>query len=104
MLDAPVNPASGHPLIPSRQLCAIWVAKAWDIVPEKSWEVGNCAKHEDLQRRSSDSSIRTVIVEHEKSSIVQAILESSDHEAVDNYLCEDNVNCDEDFDDSNSIA
>ena len=54
MLDAPVNPASGHPLIPSCQLCTTWVAKAWDNVPEtlikKAWEVGNYAKYEDLQR------------------------------------------------------
>ena len=34
MLDSPVKPTTGHPLIPSRQLCAIWLIKAWDQVPE----------------------------------------------------------------------
>ena len=34
IIDAPMNPTTGHPLIPSRQLCAIWLAKAWEQVPE----------------------------------------------------------------------
>ena len=34
MLDTPVNPTTGHPLIPSHQLCTTWVVKAWDEVPE----------------------------------------------------------------------
>ena len=103
VLDAPVNLTMGHPIIPSHQLCAIWVVKGWEQDPEvlikKAWEVGNYAKFEYLQRENTESS--NVIVEHTQHSIVEVILEPSDHEAVENVLCEDNVNSDDEFDDRN---
>ena len=34
MIDAPVNPQTGHPFTPSRQLCATWAVSAWERVPE----------------------------------------------------------------------
>ena len=45
-----------------------------------------------------------MIVEHVQNSITQAILEYSDHEAVDKYLCEDNVHYDDEFEDRNLIT
>ena len=44
-----------------------------------------------------------MIVEHAQNSIVQDILESSDHEAVGNCLCKDNAHCDEEFNNVNLI-
>ena len=56
MLSSPVNPRTGHPMMPSRQLCATWEAEAWDKVPEslimKSWKVGNYKNYEDIQKAS----------------------------------------------------
>ena len=47
VLDAPVNPTTVHPLISSHQLCAIWLVKSWEQVPEalikKAREVVNYA-------------------------------------------------------------
>ena len=34
MINAPVNPSTGHPLILSHQLCATWVVSTWERVPE----------------------------------------------------------------------
>ena len=34
MLTAPINTRTGHPLTPSRQLCAAWVVHVRDKVPE----------------------------------------------------------------------
>ena len=44
-----------------------------------------------------------MIVEHAQDSIVQAILESSDYEDVENFLCEGNAHCDDEFNDKNLI-
>ena len=53
-ITAPTNPSIGHPLMPSRQLCATWSVKAWDNVPDSlikiSWNVGNYNKFGDLQK------------------------------------------------------
>ena len=42
MLSVPSN-YRGHPISPTRQICATWVVKAWNKVPEellrKYWEV-----------------------------------------------------------------
>ena len=98
MLDAPVNPTMGHPPTHIRQLCAIWLVETWEQVPEalikKAWKVVNYAKFED-----AESSI--FIVEHTQNSVVREILESSNREAVDTFLCEDNVCSDDEFVDRN---
>ena len=44
-----------------------------------------------------------MIAECSQNRIVQAILESSDYEAVDNCLYEHNSHCDDEFDDKNLI-
>ena len=58
MLTTPINPRTGHSLRPSRQLCATWVVEVWDKVPEKydkSWNVGNYKKFEDLQKENENA-------------------------------------------------
>ena len=35
MLTAPMNEKTGHPLPPTRQLCAQWVVSAWEAIPDK---------------------------------------------------------------------
>ena len=45
MINAPVNPFTGHPFIPSCQLCATCIVSAWERVPEalvkkpRLWEI-----------------------------------------------------------------
>ena len=105
-LDVPASPTTGHPLTSSRQLCAICLAQSWEQATEAlvtmAWKVGNHAKCEDLQQENAESS--TVFSEHTQNSIVRVILESSDHEAVENVLYEVNVHSNNDVVDKNLLA
>ena len=52
MLTAPVNPATGSPLPPTRQQTSTWVVEAWDLIPEelcaKAWTACGFKTKEDL--------------------------------------------------------
>ena len=55
MLTSPLNPIIGNHMTPRRQLCATWVAEAWDNVPgsliTKARKVGNYKKYEEIKKQ-----------------------------------------------------
>ena len=78
----PVNPVvTGHPFVPSRQLCVTWVVSAWERVPEalvrKAWTVGNYKTFEELQQSPSarEESSEHVIIIYNKNIIIDIITE-----------------------------
>ena len=109
MLNAPANPTTGHPFVPSRQLCAIWVVSAWERVPEalvrKAWTVGNYKTFEELQQSPNEESSEHDIVIHDQNNIVNIIAEvQNSDELIQHYLAADNVYADSEFDDNNVIV
>ena len=93
MLTCPVND-KGHPITPSRQLCATWVVNAWEKVrPElirKAWQLANYKSVDEIERENCGSEIVIFNEDH----IVREIA-LIDEEAVDHYLAEDNILDDE---------
>ena len=67
MLTSPVNPRTGHPMMPSHQLCATWVVEAWDKVPEssamKAWKVGNYKNYDPFKNQVKISGKQTLLIE-----------------------------------------
>ena len=101
MLNAPGDPVTGHPFMPSRQLCATWVVAAWERVPEdlvrKAWTVGNYKTFEESQQSPGEESFI-----YNQNNIVEIIaeVENSD-DLIQHYLAADNVHTDSEFDDEN---
>ena len=93
MLICPVN-SRGHPITPSRQLCATWVVDAWEQVSpkiiQKAWQLANYKSLEDIERENCSSEI----VIFDRDHIVNEIT-LIDEQAVGHYLAEDNVLDDE---------
>lgn len=102
MLTAPTR--NGHPITPSRQLCATWVVNAWEKIPseiiKKAWILANYKSMEDLSR---DTTYDNEIVEYSSEDIVKKICESIDDKASDDgttighYLSPDNIYDDLEF-------
>ena len=108
MLNAPVNPATGHPFVPSRQLCAIWVVSAWERVPEalvrKAWTVGNYKTFEELQTSHSDESSENDIIIYDQKNIVNVISEvENSSDLIQHYLAPDSIYADSEFNDNNVV-
>ena len=106
MINAPVNPSTGHPLIPSRQLCATWVVSAWERVPEalvkKAWVVGNYVAFEKLQKQDIHESASNEIVNSDQIEMIDAITEATGNDDIlQHFLAADNVYADSEFCDSN---
>ena len=106
MLNAPVNPVTGHPFVPSHQLCAAWVVSAWERVPEalvrKAWTVGNYKTFEELQQSPGKESSEHNIIIYDQNNIVDIITECENSSVlIQQYLAPDNVYADGEFDDNN---
>ena len=101
MLTAPTN-EKGHPLIPSRQLCATWVVQAWEKVPEelicKAWDLANYKTVEEI---SLENCSRREITQFAQQDIVKTLGPVVDETVLMHYLAEDNVYCDKEFCDEN---
>ena len=77
-LNAPINPRTGHPIAPSRQLLAQWVVDAWESIPEemieKAWEACGYESVEELDGRASNNSRSLVTyTEKELGSLLERI-------------------------------
>ena len=106
MINAPVHPSTGHPFVPSRQLCATWIVKAWERVPEalvkKAWVVGNYAPFEKLQSQDFNESISNEIVNYGQNEIVNEITRAtSNDDLLQHFLAPDNIYADSEFCDNN---
>ena len=96
MIDAHVNPLTGHPFVPSRQLCASWVVSAWERVPEslvrKAWVVGNYMTSEESQKQRSYESLSNEIVNYDQNKIIGAITQETNNEdLLQHCLAADNT-------------
>ena len=108
MVNAPANPLTGHPFIPSRQLCATWVVSAWERVPEalvkKAWVIGNYVPFDKLQNKGGNGTMTREITNYDENKIIDAIMQVENHEDfLQHYLAADNVYADSEFCDSNLI-
>ena len=102
MLTAPTR--NGHPITPSRQLCAKWAVHAWDAIPEslikKSWELAQYKTMEEIENEKNSMAIVNV----SQQDIVNEILPVANESLVLNYQIPDNVYGGENnFDDSNVV-
>lgn len=99
MLTAPKD-SKGHPIIPSRQLCATWVVEAWEQVPEslicKAWELAKYKSIDEIEREDNGSK---EIEKLSQKDIVDAIAPVVDERILFNYFNEDNVYDVDEFDD-----
>ena len=106
MLNAPVNPVSGHTFVPCRQICATWVFSAWERVAEalvrKAWSVGNYKTFEELQPFPSEESSEHHFIICNQNNIIEIITEEENSVyLIQHNLADDNVYADCEFDDDN---
>ena len=103
MLTAPTN-RQGHPIIPSRQLCATWVVKAWYDLPnaliKKEWEVANYKSVDDIANEMNNYELTTYTV----SQINEAILPIVDEHIFLKFVAEDSIHDDDEMDDENVVS
>ena len=82
-LTAPTNPSTGHPIPPSRQLCATWVVEAFDKLPteliKKAWQVCGYKSREEILS-DNDTSL-TEYSDEEAVTILAASVGGGDHGA-----------------------
>ena len=102
MLTAPTR--NEHPITPSRQLCATWVVKAWEQIPEalirKAWDLANYKSMEEIERENYSREI----IELTEDNIIEAIAPVADEQILLHYLSEDNVYDNGEFDDENVVV
>ena len=102
MLTAPTR--NEHPITPSRQLCATWVVKAWEQIPEalihKAWELANYKSMEEIERENCSREV----IELTQDNIIEAIAPVADEQILLHYLSEDNVYDNGEFDDENVVV
>ena len=108
MIDAPANPSTGHPFIPSRQLCATWVVSAWERVPEalvkKAWITANYVEFEKLQKEDISNSMSSEITNYDQNDLMEEITQAtSDEDLLQHFLAADNVYADSEFCDDNVL-
>ena len=108
MLNAPVNPTTGHLFFPSHQLCATWVVSAWERVPEalvrKAWTVGNYKTFNELQKSPRKKLSEHDIIIYNQNNIINIITElENSADLIQHYLAADNVCANSEFDNNNII-
>ena len=83
-LNARTNPSTGHPVPPTRQLCATWVVDAFDKIPtdliKKAWEVCGYKTREDILNDNNTS--LTAYSDEEAVSILVESVGGGDHGAL----------------------
>ena len=91
MLNAPLND-KGHPISPSRQLCAQWAVKAWDRMPTElvveAWKLCGCKSMEEI-KSGSDATNQSLTLASPKA-IVQTVEKIAGGEASGHFLNPDN--------------
>ena len=103
MLNVPEN-SKGHPMVPSRQLCAQWVVKAWNKVSDKliqkSWEVCGYKNIHDLENK--ESSVHD-LVQYEKNKTIRIVESVAGSDALYHFLNPENEIGTPDDDENNVI-
>ena len=104
MLNVPEN-SKGHPMVPSRQLCAQWVVKAWNKVSvkliQKSWEV--CGYKNICDLENTESSVHD-LVQYETNKIIRIIESVAGSDALYHFLNLENKIGTPDDDENNMIG
>ena len=91
-MNAPTNPKPGHPLVPSCQLLAQWIVKAWAKVPkelvQKSWEV--CGYKSTVDMSNEEETASVAVINYSQEQLGTMIENISGDDAIMEWIDEAN--------------